>query len=170
MVGAIKKIRVGSMLLWIGYSKSLSKGDDGFLKGWRGSSEYLDEEFRREKRSTKTARREESWCVPPKAVIEAKRGRILVTNTIWKVVGMTWRRTSWTIVKTFWVSFETIRRHWASQVVLAVKNLLSHLGGISNASSIPRLERSPREGHGNPLQYPCLENPHGQRILVGYSP
>ena len=26
------------------------------------------------------------------------------------------------------------------------------------------------EGHGNPLQYACLENPHGQRSLVGYSP
>ena len=25
-------------------------------------------------------------------------------------------------------------------------------------------------GHGNPLQYSCLENPHGQRNLVGYSP
>ena len=25
-------------------------------------------------------------------------------------------------------------------------------------------------GHGNPLQYSCLENPHGQRGLVGYSP
>ena len=23
--------------------------------------------------------------------------------------------------------------------------------------------------NGNPLQYPCLENPHGQRSLVGYS-
>ena len=23
---------------------------------------------------------------------------------------------------------------------------------------------------GNPLQYSCLENPHGQRILAGYSP
>ena len=23
---------------------------------------------------------------------------------------------------------------------------------------------------GNPLQYPCLENPHGQRSLAGYSP
>ena len=26
------------------------------------------------------------------------------------------------------------------------------------------------EGNGNPLQYPCLENPHGQRSLEGYSP
>ena len=27
------------------------------------------------------------------------------------------------------------------------------------AGSIPGLGRSPREGHGNPLQYSCLENP-----------
>ena len=26
------------------------------------------------------------------------------------------------------------------------------------------------EGHGNPLQYSCLENPRGQRSLAGYSP
>ena len=31
-------------------------------------------------------------------------------------------------------------------------------------------EDSPREGHGNPLHYSCLENPHGQRSLGGYSP
>ena len=30
--------------------------------------------------------------------------------------------------------------------------------------------RSPGEGHGNPLQYSCLENFHGQRSLAGYSP
>ena len=36
--------------------------------------------------------------------------------------------------------------------------------------SVPGLGRSPGEGHGNPLQYSCLENPHGQRSLVGYSP
>ena len=34
---------------------------------------------------------------------------------------------------------------------------------------IPELERSPGEGHGNPLQHTCLENPHGQTSLVGYS-
>jgi len=26
------------------------------------------------------------------------------------------------------------------------------------------------EGHGNPPQCSCLENPHGQRSLEGYSP
>ena len=35
---------------------------------------------------------------------------------------------------------------------------------------IPGLDRSPEGGHGYPLQYSCLENPHGQRSLAGYSP
>ena len=33
----------------------------------------------------------------------------------------------------------------------------------------PGLERSPGGGHGNSFQHSCLENPHGQRSLVGYS-
>ena len=36
--------------------------------------------------------------------------------------------------------------------------------------SISGLGRSSGGGHGNPLQYSCLENPHGQRSLVNYSP
>ena len=36
--------------------------------------------------------------------------------------------------------------------------------------SIPGLGRSPGGGHDNPLQYSCLETPHGQRRLAGYSP
>ena len=36
--------------------------------------------------------------------------------------------------------------------------------------SIPGLGRSPGGGYGNPLQYSGLENPHGQRSLVGCSP
>ena len=35
---------------------------------------------------------------------------------------------------------------------------------------IPRLGRYPGEGHWSPFQYSCLENPHGQRSLAGYSP
>ena len=35
---------------------------------------------------------------------------------------------------------------------------------------IPGSGRSPGGGHGNSLQYSCLENPNGQRSLVGYSP
>ena len=41
---------------------------------------------------------------------------------------------------------------------------------VGNLGLIPGLERSPGEGHGNLLQYSCLENPHGQRSLEGYSP
>ena len=36
--------------------------------------------------------------------------------------------------------------------------------------STPWLGRCPGGGHGNPLQYSCLENTHGWRSLMGYSP
>jgi len=35
--------------------------------------------------------------------------------------------------------------------------------------SIHGLGRYPGGGHSHPLQYSSLENPHGQRSLVGYS-
>ena len=57
-----------------------------------------------------------------------------------------------------------------SQVALVVKNLPANAGHIRNAGSIPGSGRSPGGGHGNPLQYSCLENPHGQRSLAGYCP
>ena len=37
-------------------------------------------------------------------------------------------------------------------------------------SQNPGLGISPGGGHGNPLYYSCLENPQGQRSLVGCSP
>ena len=40
-----------------------------------------------------------------------------------------------------------------------VKNLPANAEDIRDASSIPGLARSPGGGHGNPLQYCCLENP-----------
>ena len=36
--------------------------------------------------------------------------------------------------------------------------------------SITRLGRSPGEGHGNPLQYSCLESPVDRGAWVDYSP
>ena len=41
---------------------------------------------------------------------------------------------------------------------------------MGDQGSIPGSGRFPGGGHGNPLQYSCLENPHGWRSLVGYSP
>ena len=42
-------------------------------------------------------------------------------------------------------------------------------GDVRDTGSIPGSGRSPGRGHGNPLQYSCQENPHGQRSLAGYS-
>ena len=48
---------------------------------------------------------------------------------------------------------------WASQVAPVVKNPPANAGDIGDSSSIPGSGRSPGGGHGNPLQYSCLENP-----------
>ena len=56
------------------------------------------------------------------------------------------------------------------QVLLVVKNLLPNAGNIRDSGSVPGLGRSPGGGHGNPLQYSCLENLHELRSLEGYSP
>ena len=48
-----------------------------------------------------------------------------------------------------------------------VKASASNAGDLG---SIPGLGRSPGEGNGNPLQYSCHGESHGQRSLVGYSP
>jgi len=52
----------------------------------------------------------------------------------------------------------------ASQVVLLIKNLPAKVGDIRDTQgSIPGLRRTPGGGHGNPLQYSCLENPMDRR-------
>ena len=48
---------------------------------------------------------------------------------------------------------------WAFQVVLVVKNPPANAGDVCDAGLIPGWEISPGGGHGNPLQYSCLENP-----------
>ena len=47
----------------------------------------------------------------------------------------------------------------ASQVMLVVKNPPTIAGDIRDVGSIPGSGRSPGGGHGNPLQFSCLENP-----------
>ena len=72
---------------------------------------------------------------------------------------------SWTQLSDFHFSLPAFKS--ASLVAQMVKNLPAmwetwvwSLG----------LGRSPGEGHGNPLQYSCLENLCGQRSLAGCSP
>ena len=55
--------------------------------------------------------------------------------------------------------FFTFMTNGASQVVLVIKNPPANVGEIKDAGSISGLGRSPGGGYGNPLQYPCLENP-----------
>ena len=50
-----------------------------------------------------------------------------------------------------------------------VKNPPADAGDIRDVGSVPGLGRSPEGGRRNPLQYSCLENPHGQRSLAGYT-
>ena len=44
----------------------------------------------------------------------------------------------------------------------------ANTGDIREVSSAPGSDRFPGVGSGNPFQYSCLENPHGQRSLVDY--
>ena len=39
-----------------------------------------------------------------------------------------------------------------------VKNLLANAGDVRDEESVPGSGRFPGEGHGNPLQYSCLDN------------
>ena len=54
------------------------------------------------------------------------------------------------------------------QNIILVNGFLHGSGGkesacnVGDMGSIPRSGRSPGEGHGNPLQYSCLENPMGR--------
>ena len=54
-------------------------------------------------------------------------------------------------------------------MMLVVKNPPANAGDIKDINSTSGSGRGPGGGHGNPLQYPCLENPQGQRSLVSYS-
>ena len=48
---------------------------------------------------------------------------------------------------------------WASQMALVVKNPPPSAGDRRDAGLIPGSGRYPGGGHGNLLQYSCLENP-----------
>ena len=51
-----------------------------------------------------------------------------------------------------------------------VKDPPANAGDVRDAGSILALGRFPGGGNDNPLQYSCLENPHGQKSLEDYSP
>ena len=54
------------------------------------------------------------------------------------------------------------------RAVSTLMGLPRWLSGSGDTSPIPGLGRSPGGGHGNPLQYSCLENPM-DRGTIGFS-
>ena len=52
----------------------------------------------------------------------------------------------------------------ASQVALVVKNPHANAEDTRDVGWIPGSGRSPGEGHGNPLQYSCLESPRTEEL------
>ena len=54
---------------------------------------------------------------------------------------------------------EMLLYFWASQVALVVNNPTASAGDLRDRGSIPVLGSSPEGGHGNSLQYSCMENP-----------
>ena len=62
-------------------------------------------------------------------------------------------------------------KNLASQVALVVNNLPTSAGDLRDSGLTPGSGRSPGGGHGNPLQYCCLENPMDSGAWpVTYSP
>ena len=60
---------------------------------------------------------------------------------------------------------------WGFPGGLVIKNPPANAGELGSIpGSDPWVGKIPGGGNGNPLQYSCLENSHGQRSLVGYSP
>ena len=51
---------------------------------------------------------------------------------------------------------------------------LAFPGSSADKNNLPAMQETwvqfLGDGNGNPLQYSCLENPHGQKSLVGDSP
>ena len=68
---------------------------------------------------------------------------------------------------------ETVPIHNLTTIVILKKGFPGGSDGkesfcnVGDLGLIPGLGISPGEGNGNPFQYSCLENPHGQRSLVG---
>ena len=67
------------------------------------------------------------------------------------------------IAAPLWNVYKTKVQKGISQVVLVVNNLPANAEDIRDTGSIPGSGRSPGGRHGNPLQYPYLENPMDRR-------
>ena len=58
-----------------------------------------------------------------------------------------------------YISIQPTHIKRVSQVPLEIRNPLANAIDTRDTNLIPGSERAPEGGHGNPLQYSCLENP-----------
>ena len=65
--------------------------------------------------------------------------------------------------------FSTVKVKYSPARSSLVAQTVKNRPAMQETHSIPGLRGSTGGGHGNPLQYSCLENPPGQRSLAGYS-
>ena len=63
----------------------------------------------------------------------------------------------------FMLYYRLLRLSMGSPGGSVVKNMPANTGDIRDVGSVSGSGKSYEGGHGNPLQYSCLENPHGQR-------
>ena len=92
----------------------------------------------------------------------------------------TWHRPRWPrcLSRVHWHTSELLRRRAVTPTVFyresvgfpGVSDSKEFACNAGDLGSIPGSGRSPGEGNGNPLQYSCLEKPHGPRSLAGYNP
>ena len=80
-----------------------------------------------------------------------------VTEPLWASVSSSteWRNISFYLIGIKWSN----ACKGASQGALVIKNPLVNAWDVRDAGPIPGSGRSPGRGHGNPLQYSCLETP-----------
>ena len=64
------------------------------------------------------------------------------------------------------VCLHQIRASWVAQMVKKKKSACD----VGDLCLVLGLGISPVEGHGNPLQFSCMETPHGHRSLVACRP
>ena len=88
----------------------------------------------------------------------AEDGLCLVFYGIWSSLWGPWGTTEF-LSRDIIILFVLWQAHGSSQVALVVKNPPANAGDVRAVGSIPGWGRSHGDGHSNPLQYSCLENP-----------
>ena len=78
------------------------------------------------------------------------------------------------VISVYYILYTTWTIHspkYLSTIAPLVAQSVKNLPAVPvDMGLIPGLGKSPGGGHGNPLQYSCLENPHGEKRLMGYNP